>query len=80
MYKNRIKYRGTLPGIPGARRLASELSPHHAALAAAAPLAADRPVHVIGGDEAAAARRFLHVSRSVGWWGRFFHLWVPDSG
>jgi hypothetical protein len=61
MYKDRIKYKGALPHIPGARRLAAALAPHRAVLAAAAPLAADRPVHVISVEEAAAARRFLQV-------------------
>jgi hypothetical protein len=61
MYKDRIKYKGALPAIPGARALAAALAPNHAALAAAAPLAADRPVHVISSDEALAARRFLQV-------------------
>jgi len=66
VYKNRIKYKGTLPPLPGSRRLAAALGPHHTALAAAAPLAADRPVHVITHEEAAAARRFLHVSHFGG--------------
>ncbi|KAI8477258.1 MAG: AEX-3 domain-containing protein [Monoraphidium minutum] len=61
VYKDKVKHRGAIPQMPSARRLATELAPHHAALRGAAGLAADRPVHLVSAEEAAAARRFLHV-------------------
>jgi hypothetical protein len=58
VYKDAIKA-ASFPPMPNARALAATLAPFHAALREAAPLAVERPVHVITPDEEEAARGFL---------------------
>jgi hypothetical protein len=54
VYKDAIKAQPSLPALPNARQLAAALAPAHAALREAAPLAVERPVHVLTPDEEAA--------------------------
>lgn len=61
VYKKAIK-NASFPAMPNARQLLQALGPHHAALCEAAPLAVERPVHVITPDEELAAHRFLAVT------------------
>lgn len=61
VYKNAIK-NASFPSLPNSRQLMQVLAPHHAALCEAAPLAVERPVHVITPDEEAAASHFLAVA------------------
>jgi hypothetical protein len=61
VYKNAVKAPSGMPQLPNVRALASALAPSHAALCEAAPLAVDRPVHVITPGEEDAARTFLGV-------------------
>eukprot|EP00882_Tetradesmus_deserticola_P024254 GHRQ01026498.1.p1 GENE.GHRQ01026498.1~~GHRQ01026498.1.p1 ORF type:complete len:229 (+),score=106.58 GHRQ01026498.1:463-1149(+) len=61
VYKNAIK-NASFPSLPNSRQLMQALAPHHAALCEAAPLAVERPVHVITPDEEEAAGRFLAVT------------------
>lgn len=60
VYKDAIK-NASMPSLPNTRQLAAALAPHHAALCDAAPLAVERPVHVITPDEEEAAHGFLGV-------------------
>lgn len=58
VYKDAIKNASFAP-MPNTRQLAAALAPFHAALREAAPLAVERPVHVITPDEEEAAQGFL---------------------
>lgn len=60
VYKDAIK-NASFPCMPNTRQLAAALAPFHAALVDAAPLAVERPVHVITPDEEEAARGFLGI-------------------
>lgn len=60
VYKNAIK-NASFPSLPNSRQLLHALAPHYTTLSEAAPLAVERPVHVITPDEEAAASNFLLV-------------------
>lgn len=58
VYKDAVKNTG-FPTMPHMRKLTASLTAPHAALQAAASLAADRPVHMVSPEEESAARLFL---------------------
>jgi hypothetical protein len=60
VYKDAVK-NASFPAMPNTRQLAAALAPSHAALREAAPLAVERPVHVITPDEEESAQCFLNV-------------------
>lgn len=62
-YKDAIKH-GPFPAMPNCASLGAALAPHHSALAAAAPLTAERPVHLLTPAEEDAARAFLAATHA----------------
>eukprot|EP00879_Flechtneria_rotunda_P029127 GHRR01031396.1.p1 GENE.GHRR01031396.1~~GHRR01031396.1.p1 ORF type:complete len:181 (+),score=37.00 GHRR01031396.1:416-958(+) len=58
VYKDGVK-NASFPALPNARQLLQSLTPHYTALHDAAPLAIERPVHVITPDEERAAQKLL---------------------
>lgn len=65
VYKDQVKNGGgSMPALPGARRLAASLSPAHAALQRYRDTAALRPIYMLSAEEQLAAGAFLSAVHS----------------